>query len=312
MAPKFRALARADADSPALGTADAVVAAQINGSAAAQLCGSNIRSPRRIIEVPVGNIERDPNQLRKRFDAQAIEDMAKTIKDKGLINPIQVVRVDENRFRLVAGERRWLACQSLGMETIPAILRDGSSDADEIAIIDNVQRVDLNLLELSDGIYRLIQRHDYTQGQVGQLIGRHRVDVNGLLALQRLAPSIREEYHVHADKIGARHLIEIARESGEAVQLQLWERAKAGMTVVDLQVERQHGQASAHQAEGEGEESEGAAAKPPKSVDQKMVSFFNRTTRHLTVLGQNRGLLSDSHRQSLVELKRQIEDLLGE
>ncbi|MEI7608459.1 MAG: ParB/RepB/Spo0J family partition protein [Rhodospirillaceae bacterium] len=309
MAPKFRALARADVDAPALGTADAVVAAQINGSAAAQLCGSNTRSPRRIIEVPVGNIERDPNQLRQDIDEGDIDDLAQTIQDKGLINPIQVVRIDEDRFQLVAGERRWLACHKLGMETIPAILRDGSSDADEIAIIDNVQRVDLTPLELSDGLQRLIDKHGYSQGTLGQMVGRNRVDINGLLALQRLSLTIRKEYHAHRDRIGVRNLIEISREKSEQLQLQLWERAKAGMTVVDLQAERRATQTQEAAIDEGGEEER--AGKSPKSPDQKLMSFFVRTSKRLSDIGQNRDLLSDEHRRTLNELKNQIEVLLG-
>src|SRR5215813_7698490 len=138
-----------------------------------------------ILRLPIERVARDPGQPRKTFDEGKLRELADSIRTQGLIQPVLVRRMGAD-FRLIAGERRWRAAQLAGLHEIPAIVRDVSeAEAFELALVENLQRTDLNPLEEAEGYRRLVDEFGLTQEQVGERVGKDRASVaNGLRLLQ--------------------------------------------------------------------------------------------------------------------------------
>lgn len=184
----------------------------------------------KIIEVDVAKLRPNPEQPRTAFPAASLEELASSIAQHGLLQPIAVTRDPEHPdgFLVVAGERRYRAFQRLGKETIPAIITTG--DPAEIALIENIQREDLHPLDEAHGLAHLMHKHGYTQDEVSKVVGKARRTVGELLGLTDLPQRIQEEWRTSA--LAKSTLIEIARVGSEAEQLALWERVKhQGITV---------------------------------------------------------------------------------
>ena len=120
----------------------------------------------RIVEIDLHDLHPNPDQPRKTFSEESLIELAASIERHGLIQPITVKRLDSGTYLLVAGERRFRAFERLGRPTIPAIVTTG--DAEEIALIENIQREDLNPLEEAEALARMMDRHRYTQEQLGK------------------------------------------------------------------------------------------------------------------------------------------------
>ena len=143
-------------------------------------------------EIDIDRIQRGKYQPRQIFDQQSLQELADSIRSQGIVQPI-VVRPEGDHFELVAGERRWRAAQIAGLQKIPAIVRDlDSKSAVAIALIENIQREDLNPLELAQGLMRLIDEFDLTHQQVADSIGRSRASVSNLLRLLDLADPVKD------------------------------------------------------------------------------------------------------------------------
>ena len=139
--------------------------------------------------VPIEFVSRNPRNPRRIFTEAELEDLAQSIREHGIVQPIVVRPAPENRehFELIAGERRWRAAQRAGLTEIPVILRDVDDRvALELAIIENVQRADLNPVEEAMGYQLLIDDHDYTQADLAQVIGKSRSHVANTLRLLKL------------------------------------------------------------------------------------------------------------------------------
>ncbi len=147
---------------------------------------------RAVLSLPVEAIERSPEQPRKRFDEARLEELAASIREHGIVEPI-LVRRDGQRYRIVAGERRWRAAQRAGRQEIPAILRDATErEAFELALVENVQRADLNAMEEAEAYQLLVSEYGLTQEQVAQRVGKERSSVANALRLLKLPEDIRE------------------------------------------------------------------------------------------------------------------------
>lgn len=143
-------------------------------------------------EVEIGRIRPNPNQPRIRFDEEAIAELADSIAKRGVLQPI-LLRPDGDGYQIVAGERRWRAAQKARLHKVPAIVREiDDSSASEIALIENIQRQDLNALEEAEGYRQLIERHGHTQEGVAQLVYKSRSHVANLLRLLELPDSVRQ------------------------------------------------------------------------------------------------------------------------
>ena len=143
-------------------------------------------------EVEIARIRPNPNQPRIQFSEQAIEELADSIAQRGVLQPI-LLRPHGDGFEIVAGERRWRAAQRARLHTIPAIIRaiDESTTA-ELALIENIQREDLNAIEEAEGFRQLIQKHGHTQDGVAKLVHKSRSHVTNLLRLLDLPEFVRQ------------------------------------------------------------------------------------------------------------------------
>ncbi len=179
----------------------------------------------RIVEIDLDRLTPNPDQPRKWFDEATLQELAASIEKHGLIQPIIVKEAEEDKFIVVAGERRYRAHKLLGRATIAAIITQGNRD--EIALIENLQREDLNPIEAAEALALMMERHHYSQDDLGRTIGKNRVTVNELLRLNTLPQKIKEECRT-SDTLRKSVLIELARLDDESVQLQLWEEIKQG------------------------------------------------------------------------------------
>lgn len=142
-------------------------------------------------EIPVEQIVPNPYQPRTTFDAQALEELKASVQTFGVLVPV-LVRQRGERFELIAGERRWRAAAAAGLRTIPAILREAQDrDSLELAMVENLQRQDLDPLEEAMGFQHLIDEYDFTQEMLAQRLGRARPSVTNALRLLTLAEPIK-------------------------------------------------------------------------------------------------------------------------
>ncbi len=143
--------------------------------------------------VPIEHVSRNPRNPRRSFDPADLEDLSKSIRQHGIVQPVMVRRAGDDRFEIIAGERRWRAAQMAGLVDIPVIVRDvDDRTALEIAIVENVQRADLNALEEAQGYEQLIAQYGYTQNDLGEVIGKSRSHVANSLRLLKLPDEVRQ------------------------------------------------------------------------------------------------------------------------
>jgi ParB family chromosome partitioning protein len=142
--------------------------------------------------VPIEKVSRNPRNPRRYFDESDLQDLSSSIRQHGIVQPV-VVRQRDDGFEIIAGERRWRAAQLAGLVEIPVIVRDvDDRTALEIAIVENVQRADLNPLEEALGYDQLIAEHGYTQNDLGEIIGKSRSHVANSLRLLKLPDPVRD------------------------------------------------------------------------------------------------------------------------
>lgn len=144
-------------------------------------------------KLPVEFIIANRANPRRTFDPEQLEELANSIREKGVMSPLLVRPTDDpNIFELIAGERRWRASQMAGLHDVPVIVREvDDKEALELAIIENVQRADLNALEEAMGYGQLIEQFDYTQQDLAQVIGKSRSHVANTLRLLKLPEDVR-------------------------------------------------------------------------------------------------------------------------
>jgi ParB family chromosome partitioning protein len=144
-------------------------------------------------EVPVELIRRNPSQPRQVFLEPELEELAESIRNSGILQPILVRPAGGNEFEIVAGERRWRAAQKAGLRTIPVLVRElGDDQAFEIAVVENVQRADLNALEEARAYSALMGRMAYTQDAVSNAVGKSRSHVANTLRLLQLPGPVQD------------------------------------------------------------------------------------------------------------------------
>lgn len=142
--------------------------------------------------VPIEHVSRNPRNPRRTFDPTDLEDLSNSIRQHGIVQPVMVRSSGEDRYEIIAGERRWRAAQMAGLVEIPVIMRDvDDRTALEIAIVENVQRADLNALEEAQGYEQLIAQYGYTQNDLGEVIGKSRSHVANSLRLLKLPDEVR-------------------------------------------------------------------------------------------------------------------------
>ena len=143
-------------------------------------------------EIEVGKIRPNEHQPRKIFKDEALKELSASIKEKGVLQPVIVSRVGDGTFRLIAGERRWRAATLAGLKKIPALIKDVSpQDAIEIALIENIQREELNPIETADAFQSLLREYAMTQEELSQRVGKDRATIANYLRILKLPDEIK-------------------------------------------------------------------------------------------------------------------------
>lgn len=188
-----------------------------------------------ILRIPVDMIEPNPFQPRSSFDEEALQELAASIKTLGLIQPITVRRITENRYQIISGERRYKACRLAGMSTVPAYIRDANDQGMlEMAIVENVQRENLDPIELALSYQRLLDECNLTQDQLAERVGKKRATVANTIRLLKLPAKVQHDIKVGL--LSAGHAKAILSVEDPEVQEQLCDLViRDGLSVRELE-----------------------------------------------------------------------------
>jgi len=158
-----------------------------------------------LLQVPVSAISPNPMQPRTTMEPQALAELAASIKEHGLIQPLVVTQQGPEHYQLIAGERRWEAARLAGLATIPVVVKDATpQQVLELALVENIQRADLNPLEEATAFQQLVDEFGLTQEQVAERVGKSRVAVTNTLRLLRLPPEVKQALAKGAIREGPR------------------------------------------------------------------------------------------------------------
>jgi ParB family chromosome partitioning protein len=175
-----------------------------------------------ISEVDVDLIFPNPNQPRSHFDEESLAELASSIRELGVISPITLRKNDDGTYLIIAGERRYRASKMLGLKSIPAYVKTAADEqVVEMALIENIQREDLNAIEVALAFYRLLEEYHLTQEQLSERVGKKRATIANYLRLLRLPAEI--QVGIKDKKIDMGHARAILGLEDPAVQLQLYE-----------------------------------------------------------------------------------------
>lgn len=178
-------------------------------------------------DIPLEQISPNPDQPRKIFDEARLQELADSINQKGVLQPIIVMPdPDNHRYLLIAGERRYRAAKLANLSSIPALVKE-KEDPLELGIIENLQREDLNPIEEATAIRRLKEERGYSDEQIAKILGTSRTNVNMTLSLNRLPEQIKEECQ-HVGSPSKTLLYEIVRRDNDEEMMQAWDRYKKG------------------------------------------------------------------------------------
>ena len=184
-----------------------------------------------INEVAIDQIEANPNQPRREFDPTSLQELANSIKELGLVQPITLRQIAEEKFQIIAGERRWRASQIAGLTTIPAYIRTiKDENVMELALVENIQREDLNAIEIALAYEHLLEKSGMTQERVSERVGKSRAAIANYLRLLKLPAQVQMSLQKKEIDMGhARALLSI---DSPSLQLKLFhEIQKNGYSV---------------------------------------------------------------------------------
>ena len=188
-----------------------------------------------ILRIPVDMIEPNPFQPRMSFDQDALQELAASIKTFGLIQPITVRKKTADRYQIISGERRFKACRLAGMDMVPAYIRDANDQGMlEMAIVENIQRENLDPIEVAMSYQRLIEECRLTQEQMADRVGKKRASVTNYLRLLKLPAKVQHDLKVGLLSVG--HAKVLLGVEDQAIQEQLCDLViKKGLSVRQLE-----------------------------------------------------------------------------
>ena len=168
-------------------------------------------------EIEISQIEPNPNQPRREFDSEALQELATSIRELGIIQPITLRKVDGQKFQIIAGERRWRASQLAGLTKIPAyIVSVEDQNAMEMALVENIQREDLNAIEIALAYQHLAEATGMTQAKISDRVGKSRAAVTNYMRLLKLPAQVQIALKNHEIEMGhARALLSIDSPSAQ-------------------------------------------------------------------------------------------------
>ncbi len=202
---------------------DALIGAGSSGTAGS---GGEPAGADSLRQLPVDLVRRGRFQPRRDFNPEALEELANSIRSQGLLQPVVVRPLPGGEFELIAGERRWRASQMAGLTVIPAIVRDVPDEAAmALALIENIQREDLNAIEEAVALQRLQQEFGLTHEQIAEAVGKSRVTVTNTMRLLGLAPEVRDHLEARRLEMGhGRALLTLAAEQQAAIAREILEK----------------------------------------------------------------------------------------
>jgi ParB/RepB/Spo0J family partition protein len=261
--------------------------------------------------IPVDNIESNPNQPRTVFDVDALHELAASVREHGVLQPILVRPLGQNRYQLVAGERRWRAAREAGLATIPALVEDLDDDtALEISIIENLQREDLSPLEEAAMYDRMVREHGYSIRKLAEKLGKDKGYLENRLRLADAPKEIRDLVSVRKDTLS--HAYELLKVTDEKKRRRLAARVASGeLSLVKLR-EKIDGR-PARRRPTEGFEADFA----PLPVEQDLDSPDDDAPRSdpnwsgLQQVRATASLTDDSLVQARHQLAEAVEELVG-
>lgn len=186
-------------------------------------------------KIPVEFLQRGEYQPRREFNSDSLQELADSIASQGMIQPIVVREIADHKYEIIAGERRWRAAQLAGLDTVPAIVREISDQTTiAVALIENIQREDLNAIEESQALIRLQDEFNLTQQQVAEAVGKSRSAVTNLMRLASLQPAVQQQLERGDIELGhAKCLLAL---EGESQILAARTVASEGLTVRQTEV----------------------------------------------------------------------------
>lgn len=184
-----------------------------------------------ISEIDLGLIEPNPEQPRRTFDTESLEELAASIRELGIVQPLTLRAAGNGRYQIIAGERRWRAASRAGLRSVPAYVRTASdSEMTEMALIENIQRQDLNAIEVALGFKKLIDTYSLTQERLSERLGKKRTTIANHLRLLRLPAEIQLGLRDHVIDMG--HARALLGADDTKLQLKLYKRiVKEGLSV---------------------------------------------------------------------------------
>jgi ParB family chromosome partitioning protein len=222
------------------------------------------------LRIPVENVETNPKQPRKDFDETALQELAQSIKLHDIIQPITVSRLHSNKYRLISGERRWRAAKIAGLKDIPAFVRQANDqELLELALLENLQREDLNAMEIALSYKRMMEELSHTQEQVAERMGKDRSTVTNYIRLLKLPPDI--QIAVRAGEISMGHARALINVDTIDKQLYIFDEIKAkGLSVRQTET-------LVRNIYKEKEEKKSTETLPPayKKVEDKLATHFS-------------------------------------
>ena len=188
-----------------------------------------------INEIPLDSIEANPNQPRKTFDTEALEELAASIKELGVVQPVTLREISEGHYQIISGERRCRASRMAGLTSIPAYIKTADDEAlMEMALVENIQREDLNAIEIALSYQRLIDEYKFTQERLGEKVGKKRATVTNYLRLLKLPAEV--QLGLKAGKIEMGHARALVSIQDPADMIRIYEETvKNGYSVRKLE-----------------------------------------------------------------------------
>ena len=152
----------------------------------------NVPDTARVWKIGVDKLSPNSNQPRQIFDAESLRELALSVREKGILQPIVARKVKDGGYEIIAGERRWRAAQRAGLQEVPVILKEsGDQEAMELALVENIQRADLNPVEEAEAYAHLVKKYSLTQQKLAEKVGKDRVTIANTMRLLNLEPEVR-------------------------------------------------------------------------------------------------------------------------
>lgn len=246
-----------------------------------------------ISEVALSQIEANPNQPRREFDEKALEELAESIRNFGIIQPITLRKLSDERYQIIAGERRWRASQMAGIQRVPAYIRTADDEnMMQMALVENIQREELNPIEVALAYQHLIERYNLKQEELSEKIGKNRATIANTLRLLKLPAQVQMAIkNRQIDKGHARALLSLA---DPAMQVKLFkEVVEKGYSV--RQIEEMVAQINAGEAVKSGkrtlQDKKVLLPEEFKVLKSRLSEFFNAKVQ-MTCSQQGKGKIS--------------------